>query len=140
MRSHGLDGWIFRWDGGKRRYGCCRYSRKAITISKYLAALNPIQKTIDTVKHEIAHALCPGQHHNHVWKRKAVEIGCSPERCYNETVIAPKAAFKLSCSNCTNVSFRHRRSRRNLACVNCCGIHNGGRYDARFILKWSRNV
>ena len=59
LREHGLTqkGWTFRWDRAVRRFGICNYSKKRITVSRTLAALNDFAKSEDTVLHEIAHAL-----------------------------------------------------------------------------------
>jgi hypothetical protein len=38
--------------------------------------IHPAAEVIDTIKHEVAHALTPGQAHNGIWEAKAREIGC----------------------------------------------------------------
>jgi hypothetical protein len=42
MRRHGLfeAGWRFRFDHARRRFGCCRYGPKLITLSRPLTLLN----------------------------------------------------------------------------------------------------
>lgn len=140
LASHGLSDWRFIWDRSRRRYGCCKYRYKRISISIYLAALNPIERTLQTVKHEIAHALAgSGAGHGPIWKRKAVEIGCPPVRCYDEAVIQPKAKYIGTCPNGHKLE-RNRLSRRIMACAICCREHAFGKFDTRFIYKWSRNV
>lgn len=37
----------------------------------------------DTVLHEMAHILTPGQGHNQNWKNVAVKIGCNGNRCHS---------------------------------------------------------
>ena len=62
LEKHSLAqlGWTFQWDSAKRRAGACKYSRKTITISRHYVALNLSERpddVIDTILHEIAHAL-----------------------------------------------------------------------------------
>lgn len=137
--QHNLNGWIFSWDRSKRRYGCCHHNRKMITISYYLAALNPFEETLNVIRHEIAHALTPGHHHDYHWKAVARSIGCTGDRCYNETVIKPKSNYVLECPNCTKQYPRYRKTRKSYACTDCCRRHSYGKYDERFklILKYA---
>jgi hypothetical protein len=44
-------------DSAVRRFGTCRYSRKLITLSRQLIELNDQARVLDTILHEIAHAL-----------------------------------------------------------------------------------
>ncbi len=37
----------------------------------------------DTVLHEMAHILTPGQNHNQNWKNVAIKIGCNGNRCHS---------------------------------------------------------
>jgi hypothetical protein len=103
MTNHGIveQGWRFEFDNAKRRFGCCKYGSRRITLSLYLTELNNIDEVKNTILHEIAHALCPRQGHNSVWKRKAIEIGCSGDRCYSsdkvETVKGNYIHSKLEC-------------------------------------------
>ena len=78
MRQHGLNDWTFRFDHARRRFGSCQPRRKVITLSRPLAFLNAEPQVRDTVLHEIAHALTPGDGHGSRWKRKCVEIGAEP--------------------------------------------------------------
>ena len=42
----------------------------------------------DTILHEVAHALTPGDNHGPLWRRVCRQIGARPERCYtNDAVI-----------------------------------------------------
>jgi predicted SprT family Zn-dependent metalloprotease len=84
MRKHGLlkQGWSFKWDHAKRRYGCCNYTEMTIQLSKYLTRTVTIAEVEDTILHEIAHALVgPGYGHGWEWKEMCMQIGAVPERC-----------------------------------------------------------
>jgi len=76
--KHNLTNWKFEVDDVKSRLGQCRYATKTIAISKYIVNELKHEEIIDTIKHEIAHALTKGHGHNKVWKNKCIELGCRP--------------------------------------------------------------
>ena len=103
MEQHGLldKGWHFAFDRANKRFGSCQYYRKRITLSKPLTELNSVQEVRNTILHEIAHALTPGQNHNHIWRAKAQAIGCTGDRCYSsEKVTRPVLKYIAVCSSC----------------------------------------
>jgi predicted SprT family Zn-dependent metalloprotease len=123
MRQHGLAGWTFRFDYARRRFGSCRARQKVITLSRPLTFLNDETEVRDTILHEIAHALTPDDGHGAQWKRKCVEIGARPKRCYgDESVASPPrrpAPYVMGCTSCGWWVDRRRRTRRKLVCKNC---------------------
>lgn len=101
MLRHKLDGWHFEFDGAKRRFGCCNYRRKVISLSCILTDLNDEDKVRDTILHEIAHALLgSGYSHGRIFKMKCVEVGCQPRRAYGSEVIQAKAKYTAKCLDC----------------------------------------
>jgi hypothetical protein len=82
MDVHGLfkDDW--RWELSTRAhytFGLCKYKRKLVRFSKSYIELNIYEEVVDTILHEIAHALAgPGKGHGYFWKKKAIEIGARP--------------------------------------------------------------
>src|SRR4051794_40057748 len=81
MTQHGLHGWSFAFNRRKRAMGLCRYSRKTIELSIYLVDRNGFEEILDTILHEIAHALVgPCHGHDAVWKAKCREVGAKPQR------------------------------------------------------------
>lgn len=48
----------------------------AIELNYNFVLNNHEVHVIETILHEIAHALTPGNGHNHVWKEQARELGC----------------------------------------------------------------
>ncbi len=138
MDKHGLlvKGWVFEFDNAKRRFGVCNYTDRVIGLSKALTELNDEEKVIDTILHEIAHALTPGQHHNHVWRAKAIEIGCNGNRCYNsKDVETPDSKYKAICSGCNKTHKKHKKPTR----TSSCGVCSGGRYTEKYKLVWVQN-
>lgn len=137
MTKHGIieQGWSFEFDNAKRRFGCCKYRSKRITLSVYLTELNLVDKVKDTILHEIAHALCPRQGHNQVWKRKAIEIGCSGNRCYNSAEVETvKGNYVATCSGCDKSFNRFRKPKYEQSCGQC----SGGRFNPAYKLNWEK--
>ena len=135
MEKHGLTarGWKFQMDSAKRRFGVCKHRTKVISISVNLTRLNPEEQVTDTILHEIAHALVgPKQGHGPVWKAKAIEIGCKPERCYGRDVVRPKGNYEAICGSCGYVFIRIKKPRTDYSCNYCSKS-----FDPTNILKWS---
>ena len=81
LREHGLHDWSIVADRAKTRAGVCRFAQRQIGLSAPLTTLHSDDEVLDTILHEIAHALVGPQHgHDAVWRAKAREIGCSGER------------------------------------------------------------
>lgn len=78
LNKYGLQSWSVRLntDANSRFLGLCSYKDKCIILSAHHIDIHPDVDVINTIKHEVAHALCPGQGHNSVWADKAREIGC----------------------------------------------------------------
>ncbi len=123
MRRHGLSGWRFRFDHARRRFGSCRPGEKVITLSRALTILNNEQQVRDTLLHEIAHALTPGEGHGATWKAMCVRLGAKPERCYTtaEVVSPPRkpAPLRLGCRACGWWVDRRRIQKRRMICKRC---------------------
>lgn len=99
MRSEGLleTGWRFRFDDTRSRFGCCRYDRKEITVSRHLAALNSDAEVINTIRHEVAHAICGKVHgHDAIWQRVCIALGGDGQRCYGPQVVRPSRTVRLT--------------------------------------------
>ena len=78
-------GWTGALDNAVRRFGACRYAKKRISLSRHLATINSDEETLDTILHEIAHALAFEEHgeecgHDERWQAIASRIGARPER------------------------------------------------------------
>lgn len=125
LAQHGLTGWTFSYDHARRRFGRCDYTHKRITLSKPLTFLNPLDEVRDTVLHEIAHALTPGDHHGPRWRAMCRQIGAKPSRCYtDERVISPPrkpAPYQIGCPRCDWWADRRRNTRKHYVCAKCRG-------------------
>lgn len=78
------DGWTFKLDNAKRRFGICRYWNQTIGISWALAEINSDEQIMDTILHEIAHALAgPDTGHGPEWVAQCHRVGAKPTVCYD---------------------------------------------------------
>lgn len=128
-------GWRFEFDGAVKRFGVCRTSRRIIGLSRHLVEVNDEERVKDTILHEIAHALTPGQGHNWVWKRKCVEVGCKPERCYtSEDTTLVELKYKAICGSCGKKHQRARKPRegRRFSCI----CQSGMDWNKRVLLEF----
>lgn len=132
MREHGLYGWRFDFSRGKRTVGLCNYSRKKISLSREFAQHMNQKQVANTILHEIAHALVGNGHgHNHVWRRKAIEIGCDGKRCSSYNFDIP-AKYHAICPECGRIHKANRKIKRKT----WCGYCNKGRFLPEMQLEY----
>ena len=132
LEEHDLfqKGWRFAWDNATQRAGCCQYRKLRITLSRHFVALNlkdQPDQIVDTILHEIAHALTRGHGHDDIWKAKCVEIGANPTRCYDSaTVKMPDGRYTAKCACCARAFSRHKKLRKGYT-IHCgtCGPIKG---------------
>ena len=120
MNQHGLTNWAIQTDRAKKRFGLCMHRCKTISISERHFLFSPQEDIVDTILHEIAHALVgPGHGHNHVWKAKCREIGAKPIRCGKTAVEAYNSDAKWVTTCCGVTSKRYRRPKGRYVCRTC---------------------
>lgn len=140
MEEHRLlPEWKFRFDNARRRFGQCSYRHQKITLSRYLVERNPQEEVLETILHEIAHALAgPNTHHGPVWQYMARQVGCAPTRCYDSTKVkTPPAKYIGTCPCCGQKWKRHRRPKKSVWCLRCKVFHN---YDPQYSIRWEENI
>lgn len=124
LDQHGLAelGWTGALDNAVRRFGACSPRKKRISLSRHLASINSDEETLDTVLHEIAHALAWVEHdedcgHDERWQAIAARIGARPERTVDaQEVNSVAGAFYLVHSETGEVfrSYHKRPPERNM--------------------------
>jgi len=86
MDDHGLGDWTVTLDNALTRAGQCRYAEREISLSKPLMADRSHEETLDTILHEMAHALVGHAHgHDEVWAAKHRALGGNGQRCFAYT-------------------------------------------------------
>lgn len=84
LDKYGLTNWSLQLDERTRFLGHCHYEKKAIFLSVLFVEQHGQLDVLDTILHEIAHALVgPGHGHDEVWVLKALELGAHPVPCKN---------------------------------------------------------
>ena len=111
LASFGLHTWSFAFNRRKAAMGMCYYHCRTIELSIHFVERNNHAEILDTLLHEIAHALVgPGHGHDAVWKRKCVEIGARPSRCGHAAM--PEGRWQARCGACGYCFQRHRKPHR----------------------------
>lgn len=108
---HGLAGWSIAFRNFGHRLGCCLYRRKTIVLNAFYVAHNDESQVIDTLLHEIAHALTPGHRHGPVWKAMAQRLGATPRACSKLGVVLRPGKYRAVCPNCGRTYDKYRKPR-----------------------------
>ena len=76
-KEHNLEDWEFVVvsSTSKRNIGYCRRFGKRIAIQAHFFFAMTAEQVEETILHELAHALTPGEGHSKVWRAKAIELG-----------------------------------------------------------------
>ncbi len=100
-----LAGWTCGWNQRKRHFGLCRFREKRIELSAPMTAgESDSSRVLDTIRHEIAHALAGhAAGHGPEWRFWATKVGATPERCgeFGDEAIKPMGAYQV-CFNHPN--------------------------------------
>lgn len=134
MDTHGLQDWVVRYSPAVKQFGACYYRRKCILLSKALVELNDEAEVLDTILHEIAHALAGAKAgHGAEWRAVCRRIGCRPERCYSSAKVnTPLPRFKGECPKCKRVIKRYRRTKIS------CGTCSPNVFNPDVLFTWER--
>lgn len=102
MLKHGLleKEWGFAFDKATTRLGQCSYTKKKITLSRFMVGAATGDEVEQTLLHEIAHALLPPVDrngktigHGKLWKEKAASIGYIGKRTSDNPYVHPPKPF-----------------------------------------------
>ncbi len=132
LDKHGLHDWSFKINKNKRRLGVCRHAKKRIEIQGYYALNNPDHLVLDTLIHEIAHAIVgPGHGHGPVWKAKARDLGCIPKSCAKITQ-SQEGNWQAVCPGCQKTFHLYRTPKHITGswCGKC------GRFKGKLTFVW----
>ncbi|MYH14174.1 MAG: transcription elongation protein SprT [Gammaproteobacteria bacterium] len=123
--------WRFGFDLAPSRAGACKYGERRIDLSVSFCLSASRTDIIDTILHEIAHAIV-GKAHNHdaVWATKALEIGCTGERTHAVRHTAPRWAGECGCGQRWLRQRLSRRVANGARCPRCKGEIDWQPYSA----------
>jgi predicted SprT family Zn-dependent metalloprotease len=120
LDAHGLSEWSFGFNRRRRSLGLCDYHRQAIELSLHFIERNGPDAILDTLLHEIAHALVgPGHGHDAAWKGMCSRVGARPVACRRAEM--PAGRWRATCGGCGKLIHRYRRPKRlhGWYCVAC---------------------
>ena len=146
MNDYELYDYSFEWMKSVRTFGNCNGAKKVIKLSIPLTKYETNnERIINTILHEIAHALDYNERgysaHDSTWRRIAMNIGCTAERCSSGSGVDKSKFMKwlVKCPSCDYKHYRARKTRRVSACNKCCKKHNNGRYSSDYVFIWKEN-
>lgn len=123
--------WTFEFDHAKRRAGLCNYSKRRISVSRYLAVKYSDYEVQQTLLHEVAHALAGHDAgHGERWKRIARSLGYHGGRTHQGEVAHELASWVGACPAGHEHS-RFRRPTRETSCGTC-----SPRFDRAHLIRW----
>lgn len=133
--------WTFRLNKNRQQLGVCKEYKHRIELSRHFVLRNSREAVLDTILHEIAHALVGVKHgHDRVWKEMCVELGCKPSACDREADM-PAGEWQAQCPGCTRTFSRHRKPKHinRMYCVKC-GPEKGALRFINHRLNYERKV
>lgn len=119
FERHGLQGWRFTLDSARRRAGVCKYRERVVSLSYELLLQRPYEDTLNTITHEVAHAIVGhAAGHGPVWRRKHIELGGNGDRCH--THVDQTAPYIGTCGH-GNTFARYRKPKYGWDSLQCRG-------------------
>lgn len=120
LKKHKLDDWRFAFSLTSKIGGQCWHNRHVVTISVTYCQKATKAEIINTLLHEIAHALAGyGNGHNHVWQRIARSIGCNANRCHSVQHTPAKWVGECGCIGYLWKRQRMTKLARTGTCSSC---------------------
>jgi len=127
------DTWTFGFDNAKRRAGLCDYTRRRISVSRYLSARYDDDTNHQTLLHEVAHAIAGADaRHGPRWKRIARDLGYVGGTTHAGETATDLAPWVGVCP-AGHTAYRHRKAPRATSCAKCAP-----RFDERYVFTWTR--
>ncbi len=107
LNKYGLQNWSIRLNQNPDSgfLGLCSYKDKCIILSAHHIDIHPDPDVINTIKHEVAHALTPGCGHNEIWEAKAREIGCDNTLPCSNLSLSPQVIDAIRSGATVEVTF-----------------------------------
>jgi predicted SprT family Zn-dependent metalloprotease len=120
VRGSLVEGWTLRLNPRLRNtLGVCRHSIREIELNGNWAKCAPEEELLDTIRHELAHAVLPaGKGHGVEWKLMAAWLGARPEQYSSlQKALHGYRGYLMHCADCRKlVGLRARRPKRARRC------------------------
>ncbi|MCU1415183.1 MAG: hypothetical protein JWN80_2523 [Microbacteriaceae bacterium] len=127
--------WSFGFDTAKTRAGLCNYTKKRITVSRYLASRYEDDEIHQVLLHEVAHAIAGTRAgHGPRWKKIASDLGYVGKRLHDGAIANELAPWVGTCP-AGHVHYRYRRPTRPLSCGKC-----SKRFDPANAISWAQRA
>lgn len=98
LDAHGLTDWRVAFNRAKRTAGSCNYATRTVTLSTFVLASRDDAANMNTITHEVAHALTKGHGHGYVWQRQHRAMGGDGRRCMAVEPVDHGAPWVAVCS------------------------------------------
>ena len=116
--NYGLSSWSLALINTKTSSGYCNHRLKVIGINSAHLQKSCDKDIINTLTHEIAHALTRGHNHDYIWTAKHKSLGGTGERTASYKL--HKGCYEMVCpNNCFNPIQRHRLTSTVYKCKTC---------------------
>lgn len=98
LQKWGLNDWTLKFNNRlTRSLGRCIFVQKTIELQTRFVKENPEHIVLDTIRHEIAHALAGHKAgHGHEWKMWAVKVGAKPEATADAASVTLTRRYQLA--------------------------------------------
>ena len=107
LDKHGLGDWSVRLNQSATAHflGLCSYKDNCIILNAHHIDIHPDPSIINTIRHEVAHALMPGHRHDDEWKEKAREVGCDNTQPCSNLELSPEIIDAIRAGATVKVTF-----------------------------------
>lgn len=146
LELNGLGEWLVITNNSKKVAGSCSYpdkysyypNRGTIELSRMVIPIMKDEGVIDTIRHEIAHALVgPGHKHDDVWEIVCISIGGSSNRHWgnDDMAVDPETTYKwVGICPSGHKHFAHRRGSNKVSCGKC-----SNKFNIEHLIDWRLN-
>lgn len=115
-KEYRLGLWHLTFSNGVTQLGYCWPSKREIAISQKFLEVAPFEKMIDTLLHEIAHALDYLErgytNHDANWKKWCRVVGADPTRTASlPPEYSPEQKYNVICGECGIIGQRARKTK-----------------------------